>query len=371
MESTAPLASAVGVPDDGTALAAALSCAVVVTGLLETRLENRARRNWRRIVGWGLLALLLVVGLTYLLLPDGTRTLGLTALLSSVPSSVLLAFGVVTQFGDPWFLVLVATAVYMVGTSRELVETPREGAFVLATTFGALATVDLLKHLFSLPRPEGATTAAPPLWVPELFGGVFRALTTGSGYAFPSGHALGTTAVFGALAYRLNVATARVRWAAAAGSVLLVVLSRLVLGVHFLVDVVAGVVGGLVLLGIVVWTGSERPIRAFAVAAAAGCAAVVVAALGSPTAVWESAQWLGAAVGAGVVWLLVRPSCRLDLRGSLVAGAVVAPIWIGTYLLEPGPFVAVFAIAVAAGITVGAPSLAERVEKRAEESVAG
>lgn len=362
METSLPLASAVGGVGAEPALTVAL--AVVVAGLFGTRLESRAQRNWRRVVGGSLVVLAVVVALVFLLLPEGTRSLGLFAVLSAAPSSALFAFGFITQFGDPWFLVLIATAVYLLGSSRELVETPREGAFVLAVTFGALATVDLLKHLFSLPRPTGAAEATPPSWIPVALDGLFYELTTGTGYAFPSGHALGTTVVFGALAYCLHASTARTRWVVAAAGVALITLSRLVLGVHFLVDVVAGVVAGLVFLGVAVWIASDRPIRAFGLAALVGGAAVLATALSSSPELWAAGQWFGAALGGGVVWYLVRPSHELALRGSLVAGAFVAPLWIGTYALSPTLVVTVVLTAIAAGVTVGAPSLAKWVKEK-------
>ena len=68
-------------------------------------------------------------------------------------------------------------------------------------------------------------------------------------YSFPSGHAMISTAAYGALAYLAwrHLRTRPGRLTLAGGSVVLVALicfSRLYLGVHYLSDVLAGVAGG-------------------------------------------------------------------------------------------------------------------------------
>lgn len=69
-------------------------------------------------------------------------------------------------------------------------------------------------------------------------------------FSFPSGHALGSLAVYGALAYVgfRELGSRRGRWAALATAAALVAaigFSRLYLGVHYLSDVLAGFSGGL------------------------------------------------------------------------------------------------------------------------------
>lgn len=75
------------------------------------------------------------------------------------------------------------------------------------------------------------------------------ALSHATGFAFPSGHATDAAAVYGILAVllaRSGRRAARVAaWAAAAGLIALVGLSRLYLGVHWLSDVVAGAALGI------------------------------------------------------------------------------------------------------------------------------
>lgn len=89
-----------------------------------------------------------------------------------------------------------------------------------------------LKLAAALPRPYWVSHDVAPLAVEASYG-------------LPSGHAQTTTAVYGGLASSL-----RRRWLTVAVSILLFLigLSRLVLGVHFAADVLAGwLIGGLIL----------------------------------------------------------------------------------------------------------------------------
>ena len=87
-----------------------------------------------------------------------------------------------------------------------------------------------VKHLFATERPAR-----------EL------RLVEQEGYAFPSGHAQGSTAFWGFLALRLNKPLA---WAGAVLMVLLVSMSRIYLGVHWPADILGGVLIGVLLPGL-------------------------------------------------------------------------------------------------------------------------
>jgi undecaprenyl-diphosphatase len=106
-------------------------------------------------------------------------------------------------------------AIYLVGT----------------TGIGSLMLIEL-KRYFARARPD-----------------VAEALRRASGYSFPSGHAMGSAIVFGALGYLLlrTQRTWRAKAAALAGAMTLVVtiaVSRVYLGVHWISDVGAGVIIG-------------------------------------------------------------------------------------------------------------------------------
>jgi membrane-associated phospholipid phosphatase len=326
---------------------------------------DSARVDWQTIAGVTTAAFVLVAVLAAVLgVAVPKRGVGVFAELSAQTGVVLGGAGVVTQFGDPWFLLLTATLVYLLGTERSLVAEPREGAFVLAVTFGAFSLIDLLKNVFLAPRPPGAGTVTVPVWLPSALAGSFRSITTGTGYAFPSGHALGTTAVFAALAYRLAVGSRRVRWSVATVAAALVAGSRIVLGVHFLVDVAVGALAGLSLFAVAATVGRRDPLKVFVLAGVLGVLAVAASAASPGGEVWKAGQWLGGSIGAGAAWYAVRPSHELDLRGTVAAGVPVAALWVGVYTTSPPLAVTVVGTAVAAGITILAPTVAHEAEKR-------
>jgi membrane-associated phospholipid phosphatase len=138
-------------------------------------------------------------------------------------------------------LVLIVAAV-LVQRGRK-----RWAAYLLVTAAGSLGLNLGLKALFARARPDAAT-----------------ALWQAHGYAFPSGHAMDSAAVFGALAYLVLRATRsrRIRSACvslAACLVAAISLSRVYLGVHWISDIVAGVGAGAVWLATT--TGAYEMLR--------------------------------------------------------------------------------------------------------------
>ena len=101
------------------------------------------------------------------------------------------------------------------------------------TGVGSLLVVQL-KHFFSRERPNLA-----------------EALRGATGFSFPSGHAMGSTIVFGALSYLAFRAAHSWRRKAAALAlactmIVAIAFSRIYLGVHWISDIGAGLAGGLV-----------------------------------------------------------------------------------------------------------------------------
>ncbi len=136
-------------------------------------------------------------------------------------------FRAITFVGSPAVAIAVAAIVCVVLYRRgQLVE----AAFLPVVLGGAQLLNLILKLSFHRSRPEVA----------------FVQLDT---YSFPSGHAMASTATYGALAYlawgRLSSRRSRVLLGAAVTSlVALIGFSRLYLGVHYLSDVLAGIAGG-------------------------------------------------------------------------------------------------------------------------------
>ena len=144
-------------------------------------------------------------------------------------------FRILTDIGSPMAALAIATIISVVlYRRRQLAD-----AALLPLVFAGAELLNLiLKLAFHRPRPEVA----------------FVHLET---YSFPSGHAMMSTAAYGALAYLAwsRVRTRHRRIALIAGTsalVSLICFSRLYLGVHYLSDVLAGAAGGAFWLAIAI-----------------------------------------------------------------------------------------------------------------------
>ncbi len=114
----------------------------------------------------------------------------------------------------------------------------QSSVLIVGSTMISVVLVQILKHIFAIPRPEFMLVAE-------------------TGYRFPSGHATVSTAllVAGIVCIFTIYKTwfAWLRYAVATGAILLlagVCLSRLVLRVHKPVDIFVGIVIGLLSVGI-------------------------------------------------------------------------------------------------------------------------
>ncbi len=128
-----------------------------------------------------------------------------------------------------WLIPLATVAVGILASRRAWAD----ALLVAMTTAGALVINPIFKEVFSRPRPA--------LHDPDL------TLRT---FSFPSGHSMGSAAVYGALAIVLARRLRGAVWAplvvaAAVLIVLLVGASRVYLGAHYPTDVVAGWILGL------------------------------------------------------------------------------------------------------------------------------
>lgn len=257
--------------------------------------------------------------------------------LLGVPDWLVPIAAVLTQLGDAWFLYLGLALLYWLADDR-LAANPRHvGATVVAVGLGALAVTVGFKSLFALPRPPGAGEATAPLWLPELLHGVYVNTATGDGFGFPSGHAIGATMVYGALATFLDVGERRPRRRVAAAVIGVVALTRVVLGVHYLADVVVGVgvgIAGLWLFGRVARTGFRpNPDRAFFLSATLGAAALVVAAAGGHGGeVLEAGIVVGGGLGGYAVWRVRgTDSTPVGVVWTVAGLAVVAVVFGSAY----------------------------------------
>ncbi|MFB6127204.1 MAG: phosphatase PAP2 family protein [Halolamina sp.] len=308
-----------------------------------------------------------------------SRGVGVMEVLSALPPTVVAVFAALTQLGDAWFVFAFGALVYWRRPS--LATAPRRaGALVVATGLLALGLSTGLKSLFAMARPPGAGTATPPGWLPTAIAGVYENAATGDGFGFPSGHAIAATAVYGTLAAVLDEFDRRRRLAAAAALVVTISASRLVLGVHYLVDVVAGVGAGLAGVALLLWTTgyeaadgapsrSLRPTRAFAVVAGVLVAAFAVAAAGGHAEeAFEAVVGLGAALGAALAWRVAGDEATTRPAVSWPAAAVglvvTGAAWAGAYALASSLVVGFLGSVVAVGGVVAYPALTGRATER-------
>ncbi|APX97414.1 phosphatase PAP2 family protein [Natronorubrum daqingense] len=215
-----------------------------------------------------------------------------------VPEWAALLVALLTQLGDVWFLAILVGALYWLSADNR-----EDSAIIIGLTIAGLAVITALKHVFALPRPGQPLVALEAL--PGLIQPVYEATAMASGYGFPSGHALMTTVVYVSLARRLSIGTSRQRLGGAAAIIALVGLSRVALGVHYLVDIVVGIAVGLAFLALIEWVftrvESGHATIAFSVAVVSSALAVV-ASSADPDAV----LLLGAALGTFGGWQLIR-----------------------------------------------------------------
>ncbi|USZ67099.1 phosphatase PAP2 family protein [Halorussus salilacus] len=265
------------------------------------------------------------------------RSLGVVETLAeTLPPVVREAFTVVTQLGDAWFLIVVAALLYWFG-DRE------RGAFAVATVLGALALTVTLKGAFALPRPPAELHVAYT-----------------DSYGFPSGHAIASTTLWGLLALVVERGTRTQRGAVAALAILAVTSARVIIGVHYVVDVLAGIAVGLTYLGVLVRATRWDPTRAFAVVAGISLAGLATAGFTA-----DSVASVAGVGGAAATWLALDapPRGRVSAASALAALAALGAVgYAGNELALP--LVGVFGLnlVVPAGILL-VPLVVERARK--------
>ncbi len=194
---------------------------------------------------------------------------------------------------------------------------------------------NVIKYMFRIPRP-----AAPGIRVP----------LPESSPSFPSGHAQNVVVNFGYLAVRFRN---RLLWVIAIVVIVVVGLSRIVLGVHYPQDVVGGWIIGLVLLVVYIWAapGVSRWLskQAVAIQLALAVGVPLVLMFLHPADVEglypaeEAVTPMSAMAGLGVglimerIWVGFRADGEWWRRVArfLVGLAVVAVLYLGPKLLLP------------------------------------
>lgn len=149
------------------------------------------------------------------------RGVGEAEFASGLSTSTQLVFWILTHLGNPYGLLAVVLLLYVSGP--KLGVTPQYALCVLACGLIAVGVTIGLKHYFLLARP------------PTSYRG---------GYGFPSGHAFGATVFWGAIGILSARQGRRARVAGAICVILTVAASRVILGVHYIIDVIVGMTLG-------------------------------------------------------------------------------------------------------------------------------
>ncbi len=277
-------------------------------------------------------------------MPFGTRAIEGTR--EELPEAVVELFVPLTDLGDPLFFVVLAAVVYWLGDHDR-------GAYFVGAMLLVLGLTVGLKELFALPRPPA-----------ELH------LVAETGYGLPSGHAAGAVVVYGGLAALYDRGPRVLRYAVAAIVVALVSASRVVLGVHYVADVLAGLALGVAVLALAVRLRERERERVPPVFYAGGAIGAIVGAALSGLRYESSLLVLGGTVGALVWWILLAPAPAAPRRMTALLGAVVLPIvvwlvYLGMTALE-GPLVLVAVTAVAITLVLATPHAAARLASIAE-----
>lgn len=212
---------------------------------------------------------------------------------SEAPEWLELLAGVLTALGD-WLVILpllVLVAVVDVAVSLHHGDpddsTPLcsdRTVVLVGAVLGGLVASYLLKSLFAAPRPPTELHVTP----------------TG-GWGFPSGHATSATVFWGAIAIWVPVSSWRRRVGVAGVIVAVVALTRLVLGVHYMGDVLAGMLVGSGFLLLFLAIADDEPWYAMAIAGGLSAVAVLYSA-----AAPRPLLALGGVVVATVGWRAVE-----------------------------------------------------------------
>ena len=181
-----------------------------------------------------LLSLLVILTICVLLDLTGVIDYNVYNLLSTNEIEFVIAFfNVVTSLASSEAIIIITLALIF------LLNTNHERLFVIINTIISAGIIIVSKNIFLRERP---------LIGSELL----------SSYSFPSGHSLIATTYYGFLIYLLKRSKCKEEYKVIGTTLLttlivLICLSRLVLNVHYVTDVVGGVILGLVILLVLIY----------------------------------------------------------------------------------------------------------------------
>ncbi|WP_415382273.1 phosphatase PAP2 family protein [Halosimplex sp. TS25] len=265
------------------------------------------------------------------------------AIREAVPAELVPVFWVITLLGSAKFLMVGLSLAYWNDQRRR-----RELLAVISVAFVAVSVTLALKYWFGLPRPPAAVQRYP---------------IEPSPVGFPSGHAIAATTVYGGALIAMDEYRDRRTILGVGALVALIGLSRVVLGVHYLGDILAGFAVGLVMLGVLAVAIDEGAAVVFGLAVVLSVPAVLVT-----TETGDAALAIGGSVGglAGALWQTSAERFRSRAERAMVNVAGVGFVGVALIVVEAiETQLAVASVANAAlafGI-VALPSIVGRFER--------
>lgn len=294
-----------------------------------------------------------------------SRGFGEIEAVAGLPDAAALLAALVTAIGDVWFVFVMLGLLYWFGSAipGPVSLTRPRAAFAIALALGGLAITTALKELFALPRPPGAADPAGASLVPEALIPLYAHIGAADGFGFPSGHAIAALVVYGGLA--LLIGTRR-GYAVGATLCVLIPLSRIALGVHYLVDIVVGAAVGGAFLALAYRLGNRgaNPGRVMFLALLASLAGAAV----SYNA--DTMFALGGALGARMAWgvlgdaVVGESTTRMGGIASVAVGGVFGGLFVAVYAIEPAPYLGFLGMFVVIWGVFGAPIAGETIARR-------
>ncbi len=242
------------------------------------------------------------------------------AIHDTLPELFVDFLGVITRFGDGATVVIFAMLFFWFG---HVSDWQRRG-MLMAIAVATLSLSAGFKGILDVARPLFAAQAAgdPLPFAPETYPGL----------STPSAHAMGSAAIYGGLAALMDVGKKWQRWLVATFIFTMVALSRVVIGVHYVGDVILGMGIGLGIVAFALWLENQDDRTVLPVYVLALAVALISNTLGSEEFVTMS---IGSAIGGLVVWSWIREA-EPDPYGSsiLVLGVLLIPAFIAFRVFE-------------------------------------
>lgn len=238
----------------------------------------------------------------------------------ALPDVVIRYFELVTSLGDGATVVALAIIFYWFGAEDDW----QKRGMIMAIAVTTLALSAGMKGVLDVQRPLFAAEEAgvPLAFAPETYDGL----------STPSAHAMGAAAIYAGLAVVMDIGNRWQRYLVAGVIITSVAFSRVVIGLHYLGDVVLGVALGLLLVWVALWFADEEPRSILPMFVLGFAIALVSQPLGSEEFVTMS---IGAALGGIIAWWAIHDTEPDPMGGSIILfGILVIPALVGFRIFE-------------------------------------